>query len=120
VEVMKSNVESRVNAFKQNLDKFAARWHQLKPKDIDMEGDTEACINAVKSIKERRAEFNELEESKGKLMYVINSYFLQYIHVPVVLFCLCIFQLLTQSTHQNINLELLCKHLFGYFHRYLF
>ena len=67
---MKSNVESRVNAFKQNLDKFAARWHQLKPKDIDMEGDNDACLNAVKSIKERRAEFNELEESKEKLMYV--------------------------------------------------
>lgn len=70
VEVMKSNVESRVNAFQQNLEKFAARWHQLKPKDIDMEGDDEACVNAVKSIKERRAEFNELEESKDKLMCV--------------------------------------------------
>lgn len=71
---MKSNVESRVNAFKQNLDKFAARWHQLKPKDIDMEGDNEACINAVNSIKERRAEFNELEENKEKLMYAYNIY----------------------------------------------
>lgn len=67
---MKSNVESRVNAFKQNLEKFAARWHQLKPKDIDMEGDTEACVAAVKFIKERRAEFNDLEENKEKLMYV--------------------------------------------------
>lgn len=65
---MKNNVESRVNAFSQDLDKFSARWHQLKPKDIDMEGDTNACINAVNSIKERRAEFNELEDNRAKLM----------------------------------------------------
>ena len=65
---MKSNVESRVNAFIQNLDKFSARWHQLKPKDVDMDGDNKACVDAVNSIKERRAEFNELDENKAKLM----------------------------------------------------
>lgn len=84
---MKSNVESRVNAFKQNLDKFAARWHQLKPKDIDMEGDNEACINAVNSIKERRAEFNELEESKEKLMYAYTTFMLAFLaKIPIILF----------------------------------
>ena len=31
---MKSNLESRVSAFRQELDKFSARWHQLKPKVI--------------------------------------------------------------------------------------
>lgn len=84
---MKSNVESRVNAFKQNLDKFAARWHQLKPKDIDMEGDNEACINAVISIKERRAEFNELEERKEKLMYAFRTSMLAFFaKILVILF----------------------------------
>lgn len=88
---MKSNVESRVNAFKQNLDKFAARWHQLKPKDIDMEGDNEACINAVNSIKERRAEFNELEESKEKLMYAYTKFMLAFLaKIPIILFCISV------------------------------
>lgn len=87
---MKSNVESRVNAFKQNLDKFAARWHQLKPKDIDMEGDNEACINAVNSIKERRAEFNELEENKEKLMYAYNIYACFSCQNSIIRFCVSI------------------------------
>ena len=87
---MKSNVESRVNAFKQNLEKFAARWHQLKPKDIDMEGDNEACMNAVKSIKERRAEFNELEESKEKLMYVGHAHWFFGNLKNFIIFCLWI------------------------------
>ena len=35
---MKSNVESRVKNFQQELDKFSARWHQLKPGDDALEG----------------------------------------------------------------------------------
>ena len=68
VEVMKSNVESRVQAFQQELDKFSARWHQLKPRDIDEYKDKESCLAAVSSINERRAEFAELEENMKKLM----------------------------------------------------
>ena len=67
---MKNNVESRVQAFIQELEKFGARWHQLKPRDVDLESDQEKCLAAVNSIKERRAEFNELEETMKKLMYV--------------------------------------------------
>ena len=68
VEVMKSNVESRVQAFQQELDKFSARWHQLKPRDIDEYNDKQSCLAAVSSINERRAEFAELEENMKKLM----------------------------------------------------
>lgn len=65
---MKSNVESRVQVFQQELDKFSARWHQLKPRDIDEYKDTESCLAAVNSINERRAEFAELEETMKRLM----------------------------------------------------
>lgn len=65
---MKSNVESRVNAFQQELEKFGARWHQLKPKDIDEYNDRQACMAAVTSIKERRAEFSEILETMQKLV----------------------------------------------------
>lgn len=67
---MKSNVESRVLAFQQELEKFSARWHQLKPKDMDMDSDKKACKQAVTSVKERKAEFMEMEETMNKLMYV--------------------------------------------------
>lgn len=65
---MKSNVESRVQAFQQELEKFSARWHQLKPKDIDIDSDAQACKAAVSSVKDRKAEFVELEETMNKLM----------------------------------------------------
>lgn len=65
---MKSNVESRVLAFQQELDKFSARWHQLKPKDVDIDTDKQACLAAVNSVKERKAEFTELEETMKKLL----------------------------------------------------
>ncbi|XP_074620352.1 cytoplasmic dynein 2 heavy chain 1-like [Acropora palmata] len=69
VEVMKSNVESRVQVFQQELDKFSARWHQLKPRDIDEYKDSESCLAAVNSINERRAEFAELEETMKRLIF---------------------------------------------------
>ncbi|XP_077984893.1 cytoplasmic dynein 2 heavy chain 1-like [Glandiceps talaboti] len=69
VEVMKSNVTSRVQAFVQEMDKFAARWHQLKPSDDLLDsGDKEGCMNAVASIKEKRIEFTELEQTRETLL----------------------------------------------------
>ena len=65
--MMKADAESRINAFNQQLEKFAARWHQLKPQDITLEGDHEVCINAMASLTERRAEFDELLVSMEKL-----------------------------------------------------
>ena len=64
---MSSKVESEVNVFTQELDKFSARWHQLKPRDDLMEGDKEAAINALASLRERRAEFDELVKSAERL-----------------------------------------------------
>ena len=66
---MKSNVEARRSAFEQNLSKFAARWHQLKPgNDILESGDRVACQQAVTAIKERKQEFSDLDETRAKIM----------------------------------------------------
>ncbi|XP_013392185.1 cytoplasmic dynein 2 heavy chain 1, partial [Lingula anatina] len=67
VEVMKSNVESRIKAFEQELEKFGSRWHQLKPGDDALDGDQQKCMAAVESIKERKAEFTELENTMKTL-----------------------------------------------------
>ena len=65
---MKTNVESRVRAFQQELEKFAARWHQLKPGDDALDGDKEKCLQAVQSIKERKLEFEELVKTRSTLV----------------------------------------------------
>ena len=60
MDVIKKNLESRIKAFHQELEKFSARWHQLKPSDNIVEGDKLACSKALRSLKDRRAEFDEL------------------------------------------------------------
>ena len=64
---MRADADSCISAFIQQLENFAARWHQLKPQDISLEGDHEVCINAMASLSERRAEFDELLVSMEKL-----------------------------------------------------
>ena len=65
---MKTNVESRVKNYKEQLDKFAARWHQLKPGDDVLEGNQKEAIEAVEKIKERKQEFDELELTRQSLL----------------------------------------------------
>lgn len=69
---MKSNVGSRVKAFQQEVDKFAARWHQLKPKDDALDGDKKKCDAAVQIIKDKRQEFAELEKTRETLVLVLK------------------------------------------------
>ena len=69
LKVMCSKVESEVHAFSIELEKFAARWHQLKPKDQLLDGDSEACSGALSVLKERRAEFDELMATASRLRW---------------------------------------------------
>ncbi|KAK3801155.1 hypothetical protein RRG08_006872 [Elysia crispata] len=68
VEVMKSNVQARVKAFEQEVEKFSARWHQLKPGDAALDGDKATCDRAAAIIKEKRQEFTEIETTMAKLI----------------------------------------------------
>ncbi|OON23868.1 ATPase family protein, partial [Opisthorchis viverrini] len=62
LEVMKSNVEARTKNYVNSLEKFASRWHQLKPgHELLDSGDREACKAAIYLVRERQAEFTELE-----------------------------------------------------------
>ncbi len=71
VEVMKGNLESQVQVYLQDLQKFRARWDQLKPgHDIIESGDHETLQRCVQNIRDRRAEFDELEITRKKLMCV--------------------------------------------------
>ena len=68
MKVMISKVESDIQAFNVELEKFGSRWHQLKPRDdIAMGGDKETTAHALASLKERREEFKEMVAVADKL-----------------------------------------------------
>ncbi|KAM4699205.1 cytoplasmic dynein 2 heavy chain 1 [Discoglossus pictus] len=69
IEIMKENVKSRVQTYTQEIEKFKARWDQFKPSDDIIESSQEAILEkSAQSIKEKKAEFDELEETKKKLI----------------------------------------------------
>uniref|UniRef100_A0A4W5JP42 Dynein cytoplasmic 2 heavy chain 1 n=1 Tax=Hucho hucho TaxID=62062 RepID=A0A4W5JP42_9TELE len=69
VEVMRSNAESRVQAYRLELDRFRARWDQLKPRDEVIEtGDQAALLASVQTIRDKRQEFQELEVTRTRLL----------------------------------------------------
>ncbi|XP_028975291.2 cytoplasmic dynein 2 heavy chain 1 isoform X3 [Esox lucius] len=69
VAVMRSNAESRIQAYRLELDRFRARWDQLKPKDevIDT-GDQASLLACVQTIRDKRQEFQELEATRTRLL----------------------------------------------------
>ncbi|OXB57863.1 hypothetical protein ASZ78_016437 [Callipepla squamata] len=69
IEVMKGNVMSRINMYLKDLEKFKARWDQLKPSDDVIEtGDQDVLEKSAQIIKEKKEEFDELETTKEKLI----------------------------------------------------
>ncbi|NXC70641.1 DYHC2 protein, partial [Anhinga anhinga] len=69
IEMMKGNVISRINIYLQDLEKFKARWDQLKPSDDVIEtGDQDVLEKSAQIIKEKKKEFDELETVKEKLI----------------------------------------------------
>lgn len=68
---MKGNVKSRLQIYFQELEKFKARWDQLKPGDDVIEiGQQNTLDKSAKLIKEKKNEFDDLEVIRKKLVYV--------------------------------------------------
>lgn len=69
IEVMKGNVKSRLQIYYQELEKFKARWDQLKPGDDIIETGQPCTLDqSAKSIKEKKIEFDDLEVIRKKLV----------------------------------------------------
>uniref|UniRef100_A0A3Q3LA71 Dynein cytoplasmic 2 heavy chain 1 n=1 Tax=Labrus bergylta TaxID=56723 RepID=A0A3Q3LA71_9LABR len=69
VEVMRSIAAGRINAYRAELERFKARWDQLKPKDEMLEtGDHAALLACLQTIKDKQQEFQELELVHNKLL----------------------------------------------------
>jgi dynein heavy chain 2 len=59
MEVFKSAINTRVVSVQVEIDKFGARWKQLKPEVKDVKT-TEGAIKAIAFVVERKQEFGEL------------------------------------------------------------
>lgn len=69
-EVLKKNLKSRIDSFNQDIEKVSARWHQLKPKDSDLE-DEKKCIDALNVVKDRDLEVAEYIKQAEKIKLVL-------------------------------------------------
>ncbi|KAJ3141233.1 Cytoplasmic dynein 2 heavy chain 1 [Geranomyces variabilis] len=67
VDVLRTQIEGRRQAFDLEVDKFAARWHQLKPKAADA-AKPGVPAQAVQFVKDRRAEFLELKRAADQII----------------------------------------------------
>lgn len=66
---MRRNAASRINIYRAALERFKARWDQLKPKDdIVVSGDRAALVNCLQTIKDKQEEFQDLETVRSKLL----------------------------------------------------
>ncbi|KAM4627347.1 cytoplasmic dynein 2 heavy chain 1 [Polymixia lowei] len=69
VEVMRSNAAGRIQAYRADLERFRARWDQLKPSDEVLEsGDQAALLACLQTIRDKQQEFQELELVRAKLI----------------------------------------------------
>uniref|UniRef100_A0A667ZZ86 Dynein cytoplasmic 2 heavy chain 1 n=1 Tax=Myripristis murdjan TaxID=586833 RepID=A0A667ZZ86_9TELE len=69
VEAMRSNAEGRIEAYRVDLERFKARWDQLKPKDDVLEtGDQATLLACLQTIRDKQQEFQELELVRTKLL----------------------------------------------------
>ncbi|TNN71607.1 Cytoplasmic dynein 2 heavy chain 1 [Liparis tanakae] len=69
VEVMRGNASGRIDAYRGDLERFKARWDQLKPRDQALEaGDPAALLACLQSIRGQQLEFQELELERRQLL----------------------------------------------------
>ena len=69
---MTTKVESDIQSFNLVVEKFAARWDQLKPKDdlFMVKDDWSSATHAITLLQDQRKEFDELVATSSQLMLV--------------------------------------------------
>ncbi|KAI3354358.1 hypothetical protein L3Q82_018881, partial [Scortum barcoo] len=69
VDVMRGNAAGRIDAYRADLERFKARWDQLKPKDEVLEtSDHAALLACLQTIRDKQQEFQDLELVRSKLL----------------------------------------------------
>lgn len=66
---MRNHAAGRISAYRADLERFKARWDQLKPKDEMLEtGDHAALLACLQTIRDKQQEFQDLELVRNKLL----------------------------------------------------
>ncbi|CAI5438007.1 unnamed protein product [Caenorhabditis angaria] len=68
VDVLKTNVETNIKGMKDEAEKLKARWDQFKPRTDALQGDRDEMIKAIQFIKEKRQQWQELADSREKII----------------------------------------------------
>ena len=69
VEKLKENTEKVILDFRQDIEKFRSRWTQFRPSDDTLDsGDSNSLKAALKSVQEKRLEFDDLLQNRDKLV----------------------------------------------------
>ena len=68
MDVMRKDLENRLKNFSQEVEKFTARWNQLKPSDIEADSSPEKFKAAAENIKDRKLELDEIIKNREKLL----------------------------------------------------
>lgn len=66
MDVMRQSAAARMSDFNSVVEKFSSKWDALRPKDADIR-DRESALTAVKLVKEKRAELDELEATAAEI-----------------------------------------------------
>ncbi|GFR12638.1 cytoplasmic dynein 2 heavy chain 1 [Trichonephila clavata] len=74
MEILKTSVSSHLKSYLLEEERYAARWHQLKPRsDLEIESSNQ-IQDIVNFLKEKRLEFDVLAESNRKLLEDIRHF----------------------------------------------
>ncbi|KAK3862338.1 hypothetical protein Pcinc_031789 [Petrolisthes cinctipes] len=66
IESIMGNLESQTNNFNSEVEKFGMRWYQLRPKEDQLESDTDVQTS-IAFIAEKRLEWDQLMETRDRL-----------------------------------------------------
>ncbi|CAG0920502.1 unnamed protein product, partial [Notodromas monacha] len=68
MDAMRSNLLNQETNFTQEVEKFASRWHEFKPKEDILEAGNPGAIDAgIRFVKDKRKDWDELMETHEKL-----------------------------------------------------
>lgn len=66
MEVIMNSLESQTNNFNSEVEKFGMRWYQLRPKEDQLDGNTDIQAS-ITFISEKRQEWDQLMEMRDKI-----------------------------------------------------
>lgn len=64
---MKITIFNRTKDFSEQIDKFSAKWNQLKPKNDILNDTKELLLKAIEIIKEMRNECDQIIKIREKV-----------------------------------------------------